>query len=165
MQIGDPNLGGADLPNANRPLASPHIEMDVFPPLRSRVTDPSVFTPYIPEDIAFEEEYEEYLSDLNQDDQWRGDNLDVPFAGFWPQDSVTRLSSAWQRIEDFAGDIGDGISDSESIVSIGELGEEVRNDGSLSDTESVDENLNNWEVSLLSSISAPDNVVSDHVLF
>jgi hypothetical protein len=145
MHLPEAHFGGGDLANVNRPLASPHIEMDVFPPLRSRVTDPSVFTPYIPEDIAFEEEYEDYLHDLNQDDPSQG--LDPPIAGFWPHDGAARLSSAWQqRIEDFAGNVGDGISDSESIVSIGELGDEARNDGSLSDSDAMDENLNNWEV-------------------
>ena len=40
---------------------SPNIvEADVFPPLRSQAPDPSIFLPYTNEDIAFEEEYEEY---------------------------------------------------------------------------------------------------------
>lgn len=53
-------------------------------------------------------------------------------------------SSAWDRLPELAGDIGDGISDSESIVSIGELGDEARMEPP--DRDIPDENLNNWEV-------------------
>jgi len=141
----DPSLANVEIPHLNRPLASPHMEMDVFPPLRSRAADPSVFTPYIPEDIAFEEEYEDYLSDLIGDDPSRAEGLDPSLIGFRPLGSQTDLSSAWQRIEDFAGNIADGISDSESIVSIGEIGEEGRDNLGASDPEAIDENLNNWE--------------------
>lgn len=141
----DPSLANVEIPHLNRPLASPHMEMDVFPPLRSRVADPSVFTPYIPEDIAFEEEYEDYLSDLIGDDPSRAEGPDPSLIGFRPLDGPTDLSSAWQRIEDFAGNIADGISDSESIVSIGEIGDEGRNGLGAPDSEAIDENLNNWE--------------------
>lgn len=143
------NLGNSDLPNVNRPAPSPHIEADVFPPLRSRATDPSVFLPYIPEDIAFEEEYEDYLSDLgeNSDPSHGVDGGWEPFSDNAVTSEDPKPSSAWQRIEDFANNISDNISDSESIVSIGELGDEGRNDEStLGD--SSDENLNNWEVSI-----------------
>ncbi len=144
----DPSLPNVEIPHLNRPLASPHMEMDVFPPLRSRAADPSVFTPYISEDIAFEEEYEDYLSDLIGDDPSRAEGLDSSLIDFRPLDGQTNLSSTWQRVEDFAGNIADGISDSESIVSIGEIGDEGRNDLGASDSEAIDENLNNWEVSI-----------------
>lgn len=110
------------------------VDADVFPPSRSQAPDPSIFLPYITEDIAFEEEYEEYLSDLGYSDS---EQTDGPLFGG---------TSAWHRLPSFAGDIGDGISDSESIVSIGELGDDARLDPSRDDPEVVDENLNNWEV-------------------
>lgn len=130
----------------NRPLNSPNLETDVFPPLRSRVSDPSSFVPYTSEDMGFEEEeYEDYLLDLNSDDQ----PAEPPFPGFWSHEGGGELASAWHRIESLAGGLADDISDSESVVSIGDLGEEVRNNGTASEGEgeSVDQNVNNWEVS------------------
>ncbi|KAJ6599344.1 hypothetical protein DFH09DRAFT_1130790 [Mycena vulgaris] len=116
-----------------RPVGTPNlVDADVFPPSRSQAPDPSIFLPYITEDIAFEEEYEEYLSDLG----WSDEQTDGPLFGG---------TSAWHRLPSFAGDIGDGISDSESIASIGELGDDARLDPSRDDPEVVDENLNNWE--------------------
>jgi hypothetical protein len=117
-----------------RPVGTPNlVDADVFPPSRSQAPDPSIFLPYITEDIAFEEEYEEYLSDLG----WADEQTDKPLFGG---------TSAWHRLPSFAADIADGISDSESIVSIGELGDDARLDPSRDDPETVDENLNNWEV-------------------
>ncbi|KAJ7283523.1 hypothetical protein C8J57DRAFT_1292804 [Mycena rebaudengoi] len=116
-----------------RPVGTPNlVDADVFPPSRSQAPDPSIFLPYITEDIAFEEEYEEYLSDLG----WADEQTDKPLFGG---------TSAWHRLPSFAADIADGISDSESIVSIGELGDDARLDPSRDDPETVDENLNNWE--------------------
>jgi len=92
-----------------------------------------MFLPYITEDIAFEEEYEEYLSDLG----WS----DGPSHGGEGQSGTSR----WHRLPDLASEIADGISDSESIVSIGELGDESRDIG-REGGEIADENLNNWEV-------------------
>ncbi|KAF7353029.1 Striatin-interacting protein 1 [Mycena venus] len=111
------------------------VDADVFPPSRSQAPDPSIFLPYITEDIAFEEEYEEYLSDLGWSDS-QGTGEDKPLFGG---------TSAWSRLPAFAADIADGISDSESIASIGELGDDARLDPSRDDPEVVDENLNNWE--------------------
>lgn len=85
------------------------------------------------EDIAFEEEYEEYLSDLGLSDPT---TTDAQAGG----------RSAWSRLPEFATDIADGISDSESIVSIGELGDDNRLDASRDDRDVADENRNNWEV-------------------
>ncbi|KAF9057415.1 hypothetical protein BJ165DRAFT_1334998 [Panaeolus papilionaceus] len=115
-----------------RPLGTPNIvESDVFPPSRSHAPDPSIFLPYIPEDIAFEEEYEEYLSDLGFSDTSATD-----FSG----------KSAWHRLPDFVTEMTDGISDSESVVSIGELGDENRLDSTRDGGDIVeDENVNNWE--------------------
>lgn len=111
---------------------------DVFPPLRAQAPDPSIFLPYITEDIAFEEEYEEYLSDLGwSDTQSQSSSSEAPlFSG----------TSAWHRLPEFVTDITDGISDSESIVSIGELGDEARLNADREDRDVPDENLNNWEV-------------------
>jgi len=117
-----------------RPIGTPNtVPTDEFPPPRSQAPDPSIFLPYITEDIAFEEEYEEYLSDLGWSDEQSTDG--ALFGG----------TSAWHRLPTFAADMADGISDSESIVSIGELGDDARLDPNRDDRETVDENLNNWE--------------------
>lgn len=119
-----------------RPSGTPNVvDSDVFPPARSHAPDPSIFLPYITEDIAFEEEYEEYLSDLGWSDE---QSADGPLFGG---------TSAWHRLPEYAAHMADGISDSESIVSIGELGDDVRLDTNREDHDVVDENLNNWEVS------------------
>ena len=56
-------------------------------------------------------------------------------------------TSAWSRLPEFAADIAADISDSESIVSIGELGDDARLKVDGDDKDSVpDENMNNWEV-------------------
>ncbi|KAJ7228927.1 hypothetical protein GGX14DRAFT_615927, partial [Mycena pura] len=116
-----------------RPIGTPNlVDADVFPPSRSQAPDPSAFLPYITEDIAFEEEYEEYLSDLGYSDE----QTDGPLFGG---------TSAWHRLPSYAAEIADGISDSESIASIGELGDDARLDPSRDDPEVVNENLNNWE--------------------
>lgn len=126
---------GPELSGIIRPMGTPNVvDNDVFPPSRSQAPDPSIFLPFITEDIAFEEEYEEYLSDLGYSDE--ESSTDAPFGG----------QSAWHRLPSFATEIADGISDSESIVSIGELGEDARVDINRDDTDVVDENLNNWEV-------------------
>lgn len=118
-----------------RPLGTPNVvDSDVFPPSRSQAPNPSIFLPYITEDIAFEEEYEEYLSDLGWSDEQATEG---PLIGG---------TSAWHRLPDFAAEIADGISDSESIVSIGDLGDDSRLDSTRDDRDIVDENLNNWEV-------------------
>jgi hypothetical protein len=124
------------------------VDTDVFPPVRSHAPDPNIFLPYITEDIAFEEEYEEYMSDLGLSDDHTGDGTS-PFSG----------SSAWHRLP-LQTDIADNISDSESIVSIGELGDDARLDFTREDGEAVDENLNNWEVRD-SSCNWLNNVVTD----
>lgn len=128
---------GPELSGINRPLGTPiTVDADVFPPLRAQAPDPAIFLPYVTEDIAFEEEYEEYLSDLGLSDQTTADSLPPPTTG----------RSAWSRLPEFATDIADGISDSESIVSIGELGDDTRLDANRDDRDVPDENRNNWEV-------------------
>ncbi|OBZ70163.1 Striatin-interacting protein 1 [Grifola frondosa] len=125
---------GPELSGIIRPLGTPNTsDADVFPPLRAQAPEPSIFLPYVTEDIAFEEEYEEYLSDLGWSDEQPN------------QGSLFGGTSAWHRLPEFASDIADGISDSESIVSIGELGDEPRLDAGREDREVPDENLNNWE--------------------
>lgn len=118
-----------------RPVGTPNIvEADVFPPVRAQAPDPSIFLPYITEDIAFEEEYEEYLSDLGWSDSESHSS-----------DGGVHGTSAWHRLPEFANEIADGISDSESIVSIGDLGDEIR-ETNRNEREEQDENRNNWEV-------------------
>ncbi|KAG6838009.1 hypothetical protein H0H93_008403 [Arthromyces matolae] len=127
---------GPEISGLVRPLGTPNtVDSDVFPPARAHAPDPSIFLPYITEDIAFEEEYEEYLSDMGWTD---------------PESAEGALfnggNSAWHRLPAFASEIADNISDSESIVSIGDLGDDARLDtGRDDDRDSVDENLNNWE--------------------
>ncbi|KAI0265108.1 hypothetical protein BC834DRAFT_924381 [Gloeopeniophorella convolvens] len=126
---------GPELSGLLRPVGTPNVvEADVFPPLRAHAPDTSIFLPYITEDIAFEEEYEEYLSDLGwSDSQAHAHGAEGRGAG---------SDSAWDRLPDLASEIADGISDSESIVAIGELGDEGRE---MMGREGADENLNNWE--------------------
>jgi len=127
---------GPEIAGLMRPAGTPNVvEADVFPPLRAQAPDPSIFLPYITEDIAFEEEYEEYLSDLG-----------------WSDEPTTshheNIQSAWARLQvpAFASDIADAISDSESIVSIGELeGRMDSMDVGREDGGVPDENRNNWE--------------------
>jgi len=141
-----PNLEGlqpassGDMSGIVRPIAaapSPMVDPDVFPPVRSRVPDPSTFMPYIPEDIAFEEEYEEYLSDLGSHDT---SGVNDPYGS-------RTGTSAWDRLATIGPEIADGISDSESIGSIADLTDELRGDSG--ERETPDENRNSWEVSLV----------------
>ena len=126
---------GPELSGLIRPIGTPNtVEADVFPPLRAQAPDPTIFLPYITEDIAFEEEYEEYLSDLGWSDN-ESNSHGSSHGGI----------SAWHRLPEFASEIADGISDSESIGSIGDLGDDGRELG-REDRDSTDENLNNWEV-------------------
>ncbi|THV05469.1 hypothetical protein K435DRAFT_647364 [Dendrothele bispora CBS 962.96] len=129
---------GPELSGIIRSVGTPNIiEADVFPPTRSQAPDPSIFLPYIPEDISFEEEYEEYISDLD----WSEEQSNGPLFG-----GTSGGTSAWSRLPEFAADITGDISDSESIVTIGDLGDEGRLDSNRDDGETVeDENLNNWE--------------------
>ena len=61
---------GPEISGLIRPAGTPNTsDADVFPPLRAHAAESSSsFLPYITEDIAFEEEYEEYLSDLGWSD-------------------------------------------------------------------------------------------------
>lgn len=133
---------GPEISGIIRPIGTPNVvEADVFPPLRAQAPDPSVLLPYITEDIAFEEEYEEYLSDLGWSDEPTNTTHDHQLFGG---------HSAWHRLQvpEFGNDISDGISDSESIASIGELGDDARLDAGREDSSVPNENMNNWEVRL-----------------
>jgi hypothetical protein len=122
-----------------RPVGTPNVvEADVFPPLRAQAQDPSSnFLPFIAEDIAFEEEYEEYLSDLGMGEQT------------WGEGHHVGGNSAWHRLPELAADLADGISDSESVVSIGEIGDDARLDIPSEDSPVADDNVNNWEVRII----------------
>lgn len=121
-----------------RPVGTPNtVDSDVFPPSRSQAPNPSIFLPYTTEDLAFEEEYEEYLSDLGLSDDYSHSQTFGESGA-----AASSGSSAWHRLPEYVSEMTDNISDSESIVSIGDLGDANQNkdDGDL-----VDENLNNWE--------------------
>jgi hypothetical protein len=137
-------LPGPELPMI-RPVGTPNVvEADVFPPLRAHAQDTSShFLPFIAEDMAFEEEYEEYLHGLGI-----GEHL---VAGIQQVGQDAAGGSAWDRLPEFAADIADGISDSESVVSIGDLGNP---DDISSDDRVADENVNNWAVRTGLSCSA-----------
>lgn len=139
MSVPLDGLTGPEFSAMVRPVGTPNVvEADVFPPLRAQAPDPSIFLPYTTEDIAFEEEYEEYLNDLGMSDDHVASGGAL-FGG----------TSAWSRLPHIGPEIADGISDSESIASIGDLGDDGKFGGGLvdSDRESMDENRNNWEVS------------------
>ena len=132
---------GPEIAGLIRPVGTPNVvEADVFPPLRAQAPDPNIFLPYITEDIAFEEEYEEYLSDIG----WYQES------NTFHADSTQHIGqpqSAWHRLQvpEFGTDISDGISDSESIAPIGELGDDTRMDSMEAGREDgSDENRNNW---------------------
>ena len=119
-------------------IQSPPAQQDVFPPLRSQAADPSIFMPYPTEDIAFEEEYEEYLFDLNSSGSAPG-----------TQESSALYNAArasWNRLPN-ERPIGDGISDSESVASIriGELSERTLGDGKAESQDDSEVGKNNWE--------------------
>ncbi|KAI0033356.1 hypothetical protein K488DRAFT_47952 [Vararia minispora EC-137] len=117
-----------------RPVGAPATETaDVFPPPRAQAPDPRIFLPYITEDIAFEEEYEEYLSDLGWTDSESESERDRD------------RDSAWSRLPDLARGITDDISDSESIAEIGDIGEAGRDELGRDSKDLRDENQNNWE--------------------
>lgn len=140
MTHGMEGLHGPELSHLIRPLGTPNlVDADVFPPVRSHTPDPSFFLPYMTEDIAFEEEYEEYLSDLGSGE---GDSIDRDLF-------VSSGNSAWSRLPDSAAEIAGDISDSESVVTIGDLGDDHMG------MEVRDENLNDWTVRIFfTSISA-----------
>jgi hypothetical protein len=108
--------------------------------------------PFIPEDAAFEAEYEEYLSDLGERDDYQAEAADalfqpLPGVGMGREENVgvgEGGESAWRQLSKMSSGLADGISDSESIGSINILGDESRSEGS--EAGSLDENLNNWEV-------------------
>ncbi len=131
---------GPELSALIRPAGTPNIiEADVFPPSRSHAPDPSIFLPFIAEDIAFEEEYEEYLSDIGWTVDQAGESQG--FGGG---------TSAWHRLPELVSEMTEGISDSESIVSIGDLGDDAS--ANRDEKDAVDENLTNWEVGVLTTI-------------
>ncbi|KAK2466465.1 hypothetical protein APHAL10511_002107 [Amanita phalloides] len=124
---------GPELSALIRPVGTPNVvEADVFPPSRSHAPDPSIFLPYIAEDIAFEEECEEYLSDIGWTTEQSGEA------------QSTSGTSAWHRLPELVSEMTESISDSESIGPIGDL-DDSRLDPNRYEKDAIDENLNNWE--------------------
>jgi len=113
-------------------IQSPPAQQDVFPPLRSQAADPSIFMPYPTEDIAFEEEYEEYLFDLTSSGS--------------ASTLYNTATASWNRLP-HERPIGDGISDSESVASIriGELSERTLGGGKTEIQDDSEVGKNNWE--------------------
>lgn len=135
---------GPEIASLNRAGPSPRLDADVFPPLKSRAPDTSIFLPYTGEDLAFEDEYEDYLSDLGEESHGQ---LDLGFGQPGQNQEIRDRTSAWHKLASFPTDITDAISDSESVVSIGDLGDVRGGDGSASDdgSSSGDEGANSWE--------------------
>jgi hypothetical protein len=120
--------------------------------------------PFIPEDAAFEAEYEEYLSDLGEQDNYQIEAADalIPPHSLVEQreiggDEIGGVS-AWKQLSKMSSaaeaGLADGISDSESIGSINILGDETRSESDISEADSTDENTNNWAVSFLEFIKS-----------
>ncbi|CAG7848847.1 SubName: Full=Probable Protein required for hyphal anastomosis (HAM-2) {ECO:0000313/EMBL:CCA68099.1} [Serendipita indica DSM 11827] len=129
ISMGDPPLS-PEIQMAN-PLASPAAS-DVFPPPRSQAADPSIFMPYPSEDLAFEEEYEEYLFDLH--------SSSVP-----PDMVTTDTAPAWTELPSDQP-LGDGLSDGESVASLGdELEDKTGPDGETLLPSDTEVGKNNWE--------------------
>jgi len=124
---------GPEISNFHRQVGTSSSDLDVFPPIRSQAAESTPFLPYIPEDIAFEEEYEEYLSDLSLSE----DHTTNRDSGFH---NVEFGYTAWSKLESLPN-VADGISDGESVASIGNIIEESRQD----ERELRDENRNDWE--------------------
>jgi hypothetical protein len=133
---------GSEIAGIHRTNTASNVDTDVFPPIRSQAANNSTFLAYIPEDIAFEEEYKDFLSDLGMSEDFssRRDGGLASFPG----------STAWAKLERLPN-LADNISDSESVISIGDLGEETR----FEDKEARDENRNDWEVCSYFSLSFP----------
>lgn len=74
--------------------------------------------------------------------------LDLGFGQPGQSQEIRDRTSAWHKLASFPTDITDAISDSESVVSIGDLGDVRGGDGSASDdgSSSGDEGANSWEV-------------------
>lgn len=144
LSMADPTMS-PELPLPN-PLASPSAS-EVFPPLRSQVADPGIFMPYPSEDLAFEEEYEEYLFDLHAGggpgytNQVSGGvvNLDMVSSDRAP---------SWSELPNDQP-IGEGISDSESVVSIGDGLVADFTDGKAVLKEDSEVGKNDWAVSAI----------------
>jgi len=122
-----------------RPIGTPNVvEADVFPPLRAQIPDRSNFLPYMAEDLAFEEEYEDYLTDLG---------LTGPHEEHPGSEGLPLFGGTWHHPHFRVPEMNDGMSDSESIGSIVDFGDETKLDVSVadSDRDSIDENRNNWE--------------------
>jgi hypothetical protein len=106
--------------------ASPGSDSDVFPPRRSTRTS-DLELPYNPDGL-YEFEHEDEI--LFGEDH---DLLDYGRLGVAPSspNAAERDDPAWNRINDIirqarGGRDEDEISDSESVVSVGELGEDAR---------------------------------------
>jgi hypothetical protein len=105
--------------------------------------------PYPSEDLAFEEEYEEYLFDLHaggghggytgQAGAGRPMNLDMV---------TTDRAPSWSELPNDQP-IGAGISDSESVVSIGDGLVADFTDGKAVLKEDTEVGKNDWAVSIL----------------
>lgn len=135
------------LPN---PLASPSAS-EVFPPLRSQAADPSIFMPYPSEDLAFEEEYEEYLFDLHSGHgQGYGGQ-----SGAGPSVTLDMVTTdrgpSWTELPNDQP-IGEGISDSESVVSIGDGLVADFSDGKPVLKEDTEVGKNDWAVRFISLV-------------
>lgn len=130
-----------------RPIGTPNVvDADVFPPLRAQAPDPSIFLSYTTEDIPFEDEYEDYLTDLGLGGGGHpGEYHDEADEGM----SLFGGASMWHHPHFQMPEMSDGMSDTESMSSLADLSDEANKlDVGIvdSDRDSIDENRNNWEV-------------------
>lgn len=87
----------------------------------------------------------DYLSEFGDEP---AEHLDLGFGQ--PGQQQEKKWSKWQQLSTMPTDITDAISDSESVVSIGDLGDVRGGDGYASDdgSSSDGEGSNSWEASL-----------------
>ncbi|KAF8760204.1 hypothetical protein RHS01_01502 [Rhizoctonia solani] len=146
-------VAGADVPRPHGTPSTP-AEADVFPLSNHVLRILHISYPLSPKMFAFEAEYEEYLSDLGEQDNYQTEAADalIPPHSLIEQreggaDEIGGVS-AWKQLSKMSSaaeaGLADGISDSESIGSINILGDETRSESDISEADSADENTNNW---------------------
>jgi hypothetical protein len=110
--------------------------------------------PYPSEDLAFEAEYEEYLFDLHAGGGHGGYPGQTGAGGPMNLDMVTTdRAPSWSELPNDRP-IGAGISDSESVVSIGDGLVADFTDGKAILKEDSEVGKNDWAVSMLIHFSA-----------
>ncbi|KAK4686751.1 hypothetical protein P7C73_g3374, partial [Tremellales sp. Uapishka_1] len=125
---------------------SPSIDADVFPPRRSAA---DAMLPYNPDGMVdyWVHEYDDIMSEVfGEDDERKVTGIRVGAGGALGREEHDS-AIAWEKLGEIMGNDESEISDSESVVSIGELGEEARNLGpfGMGQRRKSTDNENTWE--------------------